>query len=163
MKLRDFDNFLNESAHKLTPKQLSFLNFPAKGRWKINETNGEIDISGSFVFRNKNITTFPVKFGKIYGDFDVAGSSYLESLENSPRSVSGYFCCSGCTELMSLKGAPAEVGDTFEFAECPNIPSEEQEVANDRATREIWLKSGLDIVTFLKKYHGMIRGRKFGI
>ena len=62
-----------------------------------------------------NLTTIPVKFGKVSGRFWCSNNK-LTSLEGCPVEVGGWFDCSK-NKLISLKGAPKEVGGWFD---CTN-------------------------------------------
>jgi hypothetical protein len=46
----------------------------------------------------------------------------IETLEGSPKIVTGVFNCNGCEKLKSLKGCPKKVG-SFSCAWCYNLPS----------------------------------------
>ena len=85
--------------------------FSYNGELTVNNT-GLVSISGSCEFINThNITTLPVNFEKIYGNFN-CDSGNLTSLIGGPSIVGGSFDCS-YNKLTSLEGAPIQVGGNF--------------------------------------------------
>ena len=80
----------------------------------IEEKNDKpvIDYDGDVYFSNCKMSSLPIYFNKVGGDFD-CNSSKLTSLEGAPRVVGGKFDCRE-NELTSLEGAPREVGRDFD-------------------------------------------------
>jgi len=94
--------------------------------------DGTVDVDGYVNIINKNLTTLPLKFGKVSGDFhcsvnklttlvggpqSVGGNfscmdNNLTTLEGCPQSIGGFFNCKS-NELISLKGGPQSVGSNF--------------------------------------------------
>lgn len=116
---------VNESA--LNESRNSFLdwlesNTIIRGKYKMND-NDEIDIIGSIRIDDSRISKFPVKFGKISGDFDCSYNSSLRTLEYGPSYVGGNFNCSNCQRLESLEYAPYYVGKDFICTYCNSLRS----------------------------------------
>lgn len=78
--------------------------------YKINE-DLTVDVKGNVQISRKGLTSIPVQFGIISGDFN-CDNNKLTSLEGSPKEVKGSFDCS-VNELTSLQGGPKEVGSSF--------------------------------------------------
>ena len=79
----------------------------------IEEKNDKpvIDYNGDVKFSNCKMSSLPIYFNKVGGDFDCF-SNNLTSLEGAPREVGGDFECSG-NKLTTLEGGPREVGGDF--------------------------------------------------
>ena len=75
------------------------------------QPDGTVDVNGNVDLRNFNVTIFPVKFGKVSGDF-FCSYTKITSLAGAPTSVGGSFDCS-YTNITSLVGAPRAVGGNF--------------------------------------------------
>jgi len=71
-----------------------------------------VDVNGSVFLQLSGIGKFPVRFGKVSGNFDCS-YNYLESLVGGPKEVSGHFVCSD-NKLTLLEGAPKVVGGKFD-------------------------------------------------
>lgn len=77
--------------------------------------NSDFSIDADSVHINrKNLTSFPLKFGRIRGNFS-AEDNHLSTLEGSPYYVGGSFMVS-YNNITSLKGCPEFVGGSFCFA-----------------------------------------------
>ena len=85
--------------------------------------DGLVDVDGDIDFFEKSFTKFPIKFGKVSGNFKCWKSYNLTSLEGAPTEVGGNFSCFSCTNLTSLEGAPKSVGGFFYCSGCPNLTS----------------------------------------
>jgi len=86
---------------QLTEEQIKFLDkvcyvnrLRVRGyKWKLN-SDGKVDVDGSVIITNLNLTEIPVKFGRVEGWFRCANNN-LTTLKNCPDYVSEEFCCSG--------------------------------------------------------------------
>ena len=76
-------------------------------------TDLSIDVDGDADLNNLKLTSLPLKFSIVIGDF-YCHSNQLTSLEGSPREVGGNFDCYNNNQLTSLKGSPREVGGYFD-------------------------------------------------
>jgi hypothetical protein len=74
--------------------------------------DGLVDVNGLVNLSNREFKKFPIKFGKITGDFFCDFNNNLSSLEGGPQSVDGHFRCI-CCNLTSLKGGPKRVGGNY--------------------------------------------------
>lgn len=105
----------------LKSKQINFLNKYTIGSWRVNPSNGLIDIQGDFVYSIDSRTPYRavlyplrgLRFGEVTGDFIFeAQPSNIDDLEGFPQKVGGDFSCSRCN-IKSLKGGPIEVGGSY--------------------------------------------------
>ena len=73
------------------------------------------DCQKSIRFQNIDVRKghFPIKFGKVKGDFICVNCTELTSLKGAPEEVTGNFDCSGCTGINSLIGSPKKVGKDY--------------------------------------------------
>jgi hypothetical protein len=114
---------LTSISHWLT--QLGITNYV------VNE-DFTVDVNGNVYISDRKLTTIPIQFGKVMGDFDCSGNDLI-SLEGSPKFVKGSFECGNnlltnleyspefiganfyCdkNQLTSLKGSPKKIGKTF--------------------------------------------------
>jgi hypothetical protein len=78
--------------------------------YTINE-DGTIDVDGNVSFCNRELTSLPLKFRNVTGNFDCDYNN-LSSLEGCPQSVGGDFTCS-YNYLTTLEGSPKEVSGSF--------------------------------------------------
>lgn len=85
--------------------------------------DGSVDVDGSVDISFGEFTEFPIKFGRVNGDFECTKCVYLTSLVGAPSYVGGDFICGHCYSLTSLVGAPSEVGDSFDCIYCPKLTS----------------------------------------
>lgn len=74
-----------------------------------------VDIKGNFYLRVSQMTTLPVDFNYVDGDFDIS-SNKLETLRGCPQRVSGNFNCSS-NLLKSLRYGPTDVGGFYNCSE----------------------------------------------
>jgi hypothetical protein len=72
-----------------------------------NKLTMRYDCDGKIDLTEKGLTKFPVRFGKIKGDFKCCGNK-LTSLDGAPTEVEGTFDCR-YNEITSLEGAPQKV------------------------------------------------------
>ena len=101
-----------ETQKGLTKIQINFLNRFVKGKWKINQDTGLVDIEGSFDCGRQGLTSLKgITFGKVTGNF-YCHNNKLTSLEGAPQEVGKDFSCD-YNQLTSLKGAPQKVGWNF--------------------------------------------------
>jgi hypothetical protein len=84
--------------------------------------DGSIDVKENVSFFQKPFTKFPVKFGRVTGNF-CCGESNITSLEDGPSWVGGKFLSFSCPNLRNLKGAPKWVGEVFNVGNCENLMS----------------------------------------
>jgi hypothetical protein len=73
--------------------------------------DGIVHVVGGVNLYNRGLTSIPVQFGYVSGDFFCYGND-LDSLEGCPNEVGGYFDCSS-NNLTSLEGCPSVVGGYF--------------------------------------------------
>lgn len=87
--------------------------------------DGLVCCNGSVTVLNDDLVDgkFPVKFGKVQGNFDCAYCESLTSLEGAPKEVGKNFYCSECSSLASLEGAPEKVGGDFDCTYCSSLTS----------------------------------------
>ena len=106
MKLFRYQNFIKESKEDIDSicRKYDIKNYT------INK-DGTVDVDGDVDLFKKILYRFPIKFGKVGGDF-YCHNNQLTSLSGSPNSVGGIFYCSH-NKLTSLEGAPREVGGHF--------------------------------------------------
>jgi hypothetical protein len=112
-------------------------------KYEIQE-DGSVNVLRNLSLAHDDFTEFPVKFGNIYGHFDVSfcvnltklngpyfvegdadfeGCYDLQSLENGPSKVDGYFDISKCQNIRNLKGGPVKVGTHYRITSCINFSS----------------------------------------
>jgi hypothetical protein len=87
--------------------------------WRENK-EGKIDVQGNAVLSRLEIEEFPVKFGRVTGNFNCKNLTKLKTLKGSPYSVSN-FNCSGCESLETLEGGPDLVDNTFDASSCESL------------------------------------------
>ncbi len=83
-------------------------------QWEVDDQTGLLNVYGGFELdsRKEEIENFgSIKFGLIEGDFKVK-DNVLQSLDGSPREVTGVFDVSG-NAITSIKGAPEKVKRGF--------------------------------------------------
>tara|TARA_R110002167_G_scaffold263644_2_gene470422 strand:- start:1675 stop:2262 length:588 start_codon:yes stop_codon:yes gene_type:complete len=88
--------------------------------------DGSIDVNECVYLDDYGLNKFPLKFNKVYGDFDCRGNN-LTTLEGGPKWVAGYFYCHK-NKLTSLEHSPEYVGTRFNCSSnmlidlkyCPN-------------------------------------------
>jgi len=73
--------------------------------------DGTIDVKDNVCLCHKSLTSIPVQFGVVHGDFDCSFNR-LKTLKGSPKFVKGNFNCSN-NLLVSLYGAPQYVEGSF--------------------------------------------------
>ena len=71
-----------------------------------------IDVEGSVYLSHLNLTSLPLRFSRVGGDF-ACSFNLLTTLEGSPREVVGIFNCQN-NLLTTLEGSPREVGGHFD-------------------------------------------------
>ena len=76
-----------------------------------------IDVEGSVYLSHLNLTSLPLRFSRVGGDFSCSANQ-LTTLEGSPREVGGYFSCYS-NHLTTLDGCYREIGGGFD---CSNNP-----------------------------------------
>jgi hypothetical protein len=104
------DMKLNEiTAPALTPDQVKWLKKMDISEYSVDE--GFVNVYGNVDISNKKLTSIPVKFGYVGGDF-YCYRNKLTSLQGAPREVGGDFSCSH-NDLSSLQESPEEVGGNF--------------------------------------------------
>jgi len=79
--------------------------------YTINDDN-LVDVDGDLRLNDKGLSGFPVRFGKVTGDFECK-DNMLKNLEGGPYEVSGTYDCR-YSQLVSLKGSPSVVGTHFD-------------------------------------------------
>jgi hypothetical protein len=78
--------------------------------WSIN-SDGLVDVDNDVFLYNKELTKFPLKFGKVTGYF-TCHHNQLTTLKGCPYEVGGYFDCR-VNKLTSLEFCPRRVGGEF--------------------------------------------------
>lgn len=92
---------------KLTQSQIEWLNESIYGTWQYK--NGVVNVEGSLYAVSINLTSIPVQFGKVTGDFAVNNNS-LTSLKGCPHTVGkGFYCWNN--KLTSLEYVPTKIGE----------------------------------------------------
>jgi hypothetical protein len=79
-------------------------------KFQIN-VDSSIDVNGHVDLRDKQLTSIPVRFNNVSGNFNVS-RNVLSSLDGAPKYVGGWFFCAE-NELTSLSGAPEVVKGSF--------------------------------------------------
>jgi hypothetical protein len=74
--------------------------------------DGVVHVVGDVDIPNKGLTSIPVQFGYVSGNF-YCGGNLFASLYGCPELVGGNFYCGG-NQLTSLEGCPKEVGGSFD-------------------------------------------------
>jgi hypothetical protein len=141
--MKTFKSFINETTTLKTKEDVQrWLDEMEIQNYTIS-SNLIVNVKGDVSLINKQLTTIPVQFGVVNGDFiismnkltslkgsptKVGGSFYctdnkLENLEYSPRIVGGDFYCT-FNHLKTLKGAPEKVGWSFNYYGNPDIKDE---------------------------------------
>jgi hypothetical protein len=87
--------------------------------YKIRD-DGTVDCPGDVKLDREDFREFPVKFGKVMGDFKCRHVSNLRKL-NGPTYVGGFFDLDGCYSLRSLEGGPTEVGKYLDLSLCERL------------------------------------------
>jgi hypothetical protein len=106
---------LNEiTAPTLTPAQVKWLEAMKITEYSV-DAEGLVNVDGTVDIPYKNLTSIPVKFGYVGGNF-YCHYNNLTSLQGAPREVGGDFRCNH-NNLTSLQGGPREVGGKFD---CDN-------------------------------------------
>ena len=73
--------------------------------------DGCVNVNGDVWLFLRNISTIPLKFGYVSGNFNCFTNN-LDNLEGSPIKVDGNFYCNN-NNLKDLKGSPEWVGGNF--------------------------------------------------
>lgn len=109
--------------------KVKWLNECTDGTWKINPTNGLVDVNGNFRCKKWGIKNFQgVKFGHVTGYFDCSGNQ-ITSLKGAPQTIDGYFNCDD-NNLVTLEGAPNKSGGlSFKNNKLESLIGSPQEVA----------------------------------
>ncbi len=68
------------------------------------------DVSGNVDMSLKNISSIPVQFGEINGNFNISNNN-IRYLENSPKKCKSFICTGN--KLKSLEDGPQEVADEY--------------------------------------------------
>lgn len=81
-----------------------------QGKYKIHD-DLSVDFYMNVNISNRELTNFPIKFGKIKGDFN-CNYNDLKNLINAPHTVEGIFSCA-YNEIESLVGSPNKIYNSF--------------------------------------------------
>ena len=73
--------------------------------------SGKIEVTGNVTLRIKDVKVLPVRFGTVYGSFDI-GYSAIDNLAGAPSKVYGSFIISD-TAIRSLEGSPEYVYSNY--------------------------------------------------
>jgi hypothetical protein len=87
------------------------------------DDDGCVSTLGSVFLNRSTFKKFPVKFGKINGDFQSPNSVNLKTLTNAPLETTGCFEISTSKSLISLIGGPTKVGRSYYIYDSPNLTS----------------------------------------
>jgi hypothetical protein len=79
----------------------------------IINSDGTIDVDGDVMLNGKSLTTLPLRFNKVNGNFACYGNE-LTSLTGCPKEVSASFYCFG-NQLTSLDGFPQKIGGAIHW------------------------------------------------
>jgi hypothetical protein len=133
---------LNE-IKRYSPEVIDWLDKHFNKYYHIAE-DGSVNIIGDVSLTHEHFTEFPVKFGKVYGNFNISfcfnlvklngptfirdhadfeGCHELQTLEDGPTEIGGYFDISRCRSLKNLKGGPVKIGGYFVSNSCPGLVS----------------------------------------
>lgn len=185
MKIRDFTAFLNKTQGEKKEIALSeFLDKHVEGTWKYN-ADRSVDVVGSVNLSNSGyLRKIPIKFNKVSGDFICMYKNSLESLEGCPVEVGGSFNCSHSGKLKNLVGSPKKVGGNyfcfylnvnslhgattdvkglFNCDWCLSLDKVEDEIVHNPELFRSWRNSKLDILEFIQKRRGQLKGSRFNI
>ena len=102
---------LQPTGNQLTQEQILWLKSMGILTYEYDSNRGEVNVDGNVNLYNKNLTSIPVQFGYVGGDFYCVDNK-LTTLQGAPREVGGNFSCSN-NNLTTLQGAPREVGGGF--------------------------------------------------
>ena len=77
----------------------------------IKNPDGSYDVKGDVDLQDVDFKKFPIKFGKIYGEF-FCNNTDIETLEDGPTYVEDSFWCTH-NKLASLEHGPKQVGSHY--------------------------------------------------
>lgn len=85
--------------------------------------DGTVDVDGDLLLNYFRGEKLPLKFGRVYGDFEITSFGNLKNkfttLEGSPHTVDGEFSLKFLKGLSSLEGGPIHVGAELFIVGCP--------------------------------------------
>jgi hypothetical protein len=125
MKLHEIADLTNQERNQLE------INRNNIGQWlhrmkiqnfTIHPDTNVVDVAGDVDLGKKTFFALPIQFGRVDGDFFIAGCPNLRTLKGSPYSVGGVYQCFN-TPITSLEGAPKYVGTIFACDGTPNMKS----------------------------------------
>jgi len=87
----------------------------------IDPNTNEVDVDGDVFMDIDDIKKLPVKFRKVTGSFNIAGSD-IETLEGCPQIVGRHFDCSE-TDIKSFEHGPQQVGGAYKAENCSYLAS----------------------------------------
>ena len=108
-----YDQWLNEAKLESfnTKEEIeAWLDLMGIKNYTINE-DLTVDVKGNVQLSRKGLTSIPVQFGTIAGDFKCPYNK-ITSLQGSPKEVKGDFYCA-FNKLANLDGCPKEVKGNF--------------------------------------------------
>jgi hypothetical protein len=75
--------------------------------WTLNPETGLVDVDGDVNISKMNLTSIPIRFGVVTGDFSCYENNLI-TLDGSPKQVGGTFYCDN-NKITSLVGGPTSV------------------------------------------------------
>lgn len=129
MKLSETITPKGITPDKPTPLQAAVLkHYSEEALWWLNDIvkhytiddDGTVNTQVSVILDRSDYSEFPVKFGKIDGDFKCRHMANLKKL-NGPSYVKGAFDLEGCYSLRSLENGPEYVGSFIDLTSCESL------------------------------------------
>ena len=109
--MKTFKSFINETTTLKTKEDVQrWLDEMEIQNYTIS-SNLIVNVKGDVSLINKQLTTIPVQFGVVNGDF-IISMNKLTSLKGSPTKVGGSFYCTD-NKLENLEYSPRIVGGDF--------------------------------------------------
>lgn len=104
-------NYQWSQQQKKAKLEKALAEFRKKYQLRFNQQTQKYDYSDGITIKKEYIVNghFPVKFGRVGGNFSCEGCEDLRTLQGAPEIVGGYFNCFGCSNLTTLQGGPKKV------------------------------------------------------
>jgi len=114
--MRKWINILEENNAQKLAKILSTLNIDPK---HIDiDSDGRVDVDTTVKVEGKHYEKFPIRFGKVNGDFKYTDSTSLTTLEGGPIYVGRHFEITGCKRVTSFKYMPERILGWVKANDC---------------------------------------------
>ena len=123
-----------------------------------------IDVEGSVYLSHLNLTSLPLRFSRVGGDFSCSANQ-LTTLDGGPREVGGNFYCH-YNQLTSLDGVPREVGGDLRFYNNP-VTEILDKFPDDKKVLKFWddfnvVRNGNEISAYrFKEMYLDLTGKEF--